>query len=47
MMEYAGAALAEAVMRATSRGPVTVLAGGGNKVAGSAARATLPTAVVR
>lgn len=30
MMEHAGAALAEAVMRAISRGPVTVLAGGGN-----------------
>jgi len=30
MMEHAGATLAEAVMRATSRGPVTVLAGGIN-----------------
>ena len=34
MMEHAGAALAEAVMRATSRGPVTVLAGGSNNGGG-------------
>jgi len=33
-MEHAGAALAEAVMRATSRGSVTVLAGGGNNGGG-------------
>ena len=34
MMEHAGAALAEVVMRAASSGPVTVLAGGGNNGGG-------------